>query len=268
VPAAWAANTKYAVNDIVLDKNGNLEEAATAGTSGTVAPQWPTSSGGNNTVDGSTGLTWQFTSPDYSVSFGTCAAVATQIIVVTNASGAAVTVRGIIATGSSKQFSVTEGVNLAAGRSAPLVVTFTPTQATEVSVTGTLIIETNDPGAPSLAVALSGASGSNKNFAVLTLSAETLTFETESVGKTSAAKPVTLTAGSVVAVSNITAEIFGPNAADFAFQTTCTNLAFNGKCAINVTFTPTQTGLRAALLVINDTAGGSPQTVFLEGAGS
>ena len=190
------------------------------------------------------------------------------MILVTNVSSAAVTVRAELISGSTKIFGVPNAINLAAGESSALAVTYTPTPATSASVTGTLIIETSDPSAPSLAVALSGTSGNSKDIAVLALSADTLTFGVESVGKTSAAKPVTLTAGSVVAVSVNNVEIFGPNAADFSFQTTCTNLAVNAKCAINVTFSPSQAGPRAALLVINTSAGGSPQTVFLEGTGA
>jgi hypothetical protein len=200
------------------------------------------------------------------VSFGVCFTAATQTIVVTNVSTAPVTIRGVLAPGSSTQFVVTASLDLAAGRSGPLVVTFRPTQAANASVTGTLIIETSDPSAPSVAVALSGTSG-NKDTPALTLSAESLAFENESVGKTSAAKPVTLTASNLT-VSNISAQIVGPNSADFAFQTGCTNLNAGAKCSINVTFAPTQTGPRAALLVINDSAGGSPQTVFLEGTGA
>ncbi len=39
---AWQANTPYSKNSFVLDSNGNLEVASTAGTSGGSEPAWPT----------------------------------------------------------------------------------------------------------------------------------------------------------------------------------------------------------------------------------
>jgi len=267
VPSAWTANTKYALNAIVLDSHGNLEQAIVAGTSAPSAPQWPTTFTGGNTVDGSTGLTWQQTSADYSVSFGESAVKVTQMILVTNVSSAAITVRAELAPGSSSSFGVPAGLTLAAGESSALVVTYTPVAgAAVVTATGTLVITTSDPSAPSVSVGLSGTPGT-KGMAALAVSPDTLTFESQKVGTTSAAQTITLTA-ETAAVSNISVEIFGPTSGDFAFQTGCSNLATAAKCSINVTFTPSQTGPRAALLVINDSAGGSPQTVLLRGTAS
>ena len=264
VPSDWAANTKYALNDIVLDSHGNLEQVTVAGTSAATAPQWPTTFTGGNTVDGSTGLTWQQTSADYSLSFGESAVKVTQMILVTNAGSAAVTVRAELAPGSSKSFTVTAGIDLAAGESSALVVTYTPVFGTAaVAATGTLVVTTSDPSAPSVLVGLSGTPG-NKGMAQLGVSPDTLSFESQKVGTASAAQTITLTA-ETAAVSGISVEIFGPTSADFAFQTGCSNLAAAAKCSINVTFTPSQTGQRAALLVISDSAGGNPQTVLLRG---
>ena len=57
VLAAWVASTKYALNDIVLDSHGNLEQASVAGTSGATVPPWPATFT-DGTIDGTTGLTW------------------------------------------------------------------------------------------------------------------------------------------------------------------------------------------------------------------
>jgi len=51
----WAPDTSYATNSFVLDGNGNLEVASTAGTSGAAEPTWPTSIA-TQTDDG--GLVW------------------------------------------------------------------------------------------------------------------------------------------------------------------------------------------------------------------
>jgi hypothetical protein len=71
---------------------------------------------------------------------------------------------------------------------------------------------------------------------------------------------------------NITAAaaISGTNAADFAVAagTTCTNgaaVAPNATCVINITFTPSAAGARAATLSITDNAAGSPQTLGITG---
>ena len=52
--ATWKANTSYAVNAVILDSNGNIQNAIVAGTSGNSAPAWPEGAA-TTTYDG---LTW------------------------------------------------------------------------------------------------------------------------------------------------------------------------------------------------------------------
>lgn len=60
----------------------------------------------------------------------------------------------------------------------------------------------------------------------------------------------------------------GANAGDFTQTNTCgSSLAANTACTISVTFTPSATGQRQAVLVVNDDAPGSPQTTPLTGVG-
>jgi hypothetical protein len=47
----WAASAAYALNAVIIDSNGNVEQATTAGTSGTSVPAWSTTAGGT-TADG------------------------------------------------------------------------------------------------------------------------------------------------------------------------------------------------------------------------
>jgi len=54
-PAAWAPNTAYSLNDLIIDSNGDLELVTTAGTSGASQPVWnglggTTSDGINNSI--------------------------------------------------------------------------------------------------------------------------------------------------------------------------------------------------------------------------
>ena len=63
--------------------------------------------------------------------------------------------------------------------------------------------------------------------------------------------------------------IGGTNADDFKIDAnTCpASLAVSVACTVGVTFTPTATGARTASLIITDDAGGSPQSVTLNGTG-
>src|SRR5438876_5119402 len=116
-------------------------------------------------------------------------------------------------------------------------------------------------------VALSGAaaiSGPNA-----TLSPTNLTFSTQAIGTTSAAKNVTLknTGTAILTISSIA--ITGTNAGNFAQTHTCgSSLAAGASCGISVTFRPTASGTRTAAVSISDNAAGSPQKVTLSGIGT
>lgn len=98
-----------------------------------------------------------------------------------------------------------------------------------------------------------------------TVSPATLTFDGQTVGSTSAAKPVTLTSIGTLAlgISSIAAS------GDFAQTNNCgSTLNAGDTCTVSVTFKPTAGGTRTGSLTITDNAGGSPQTVSLTGTGS
>jgi hypothetical protein len=96
-----------------------------------------------------------------------------------------------------------------------------------------------------------------------------LTFASQKVGTTSAAKNVTVKNNlkTTLTISSIT--FTGANGGDFAESaTTClTTLAANESCTISVTFKPTAKGARSAVLDVTDSATTSPQTVNLAGTG-
>lgn len=106
----------------------------------------------------------------------------------------------------------------------------------------------------------------------VTLSLATIGFGSLSVGTSTPLVPVTLTyigtnATTFLDISNIA--IQGPNAADFTETNTCgSNLSAQSTCVINVTFTPSATGQRSAVLSVTDNGGASPQTVTLSGTGT
>ena len=98
----------------------------------------------------------------------------------------------------------------------------------------------------------------------VTVSPTTLSFGSQIVSTTSAAKAVTLKNGQSVAltISSIAAST------NYAQSNNCgTSLAAGASCKINVTFTPTATGTHTGTLTITDNASNSPQTVSLTGTG-
>ena len=102
-----------------------------------------------------------------------------------------------------------------------------------------------------------------------TLSPTNLTFSTQAIGTTSAAKNVTLknTGTAILTISSIA--ITGTNAGNFAQTHTCgSSLAAGASCGISVTFRPTASGTRTAAVSISDNAAGSPQKVTLSGIGT
>ncbi len=95
-----------------------------------------------------------------------------------------------------------------------------------------------------------------------------MSFGNQAINTTSAAKKVTLTSTGTTNLNISSIAITGTNASDFTEINNCPGrMAPGAKCTINVTFTPTQTGARAATLNVNDNAANSPQTVALSGTG-
>ena len=106
----------------------------------------------------------------------------------------------------------------------------------------------------------------------LVLSPPSLDFGNQIVGSPSGALTETLTntASSAMIISSVAVDTNqASNTGEFTqSSTTCgSSLAAGASCAINVTFTPGQTGPRGAALTITDDTAGSPQSVGLGGVG-
>jgi len=106
----------------------------------------------------------------------------------------------------------------------------------------------------------------------LVLSSSSLIFGNQIVGSQSGVLTETLTntASADMVISSVAITTgWTSNAGEFTQRsTTCgSSLAPGASCAINVTFTPGQTGPRAAALTITDDTAGSPQSVGLSGVG-
>ena len=177
-------------------------------------------------------------------------------VVMTNNGTAVLNITSIAASGDYSQTNNC-GTTLNAGLSCTITVTFTPTQSGLRN--GTLSVTDNAPGSPQT-VPLSGRG------TFLRVSPAGLAFSPQTVGTTSAPKPVLLK--NIGTVSMPISFSISP-ATDFAVQnTTCgASLAAGATCTINVTFTPVQTGARSAGLNITDANSGGVQKVNLTGTG-
>ncbi len=126
---------------------------------------------------------------------------------------------------------------------------------------GTLSFTDNAAGSPQV-VALT-ATGSPTP--TVTLSPTSLTFGNQPTGLASAALTVTLSNTGTAALSITSINATGA----FAETSNCgTSVAAGASCTINVTFTPSGTGVETGTLTIADNASGSPQAVTLSGTGT
>jgi hypothetical protein len=100
---------------------------------------------------------------------------------------------------------------------------------------------------------------------VATFSPTALNFGSQAVGTSSSPLPVTLTNTGGSNLNSINLKVYGVNHADFSQSNNCqAPLAPQASCTINVTFTPSAPGSRAAFLNVAD----SPQAVSLAGSGT
>ena len=106
--------------------------------------------------------------------------------------------------------------------------------------------------------------------AAVVLTPTSLNFGEQNVGTTSAPKIVTVINNRDASVTIDGFAFTGTDPTDFGkSSTTCAStLAARKSCTVDVTFTPSATGTRTAILEVKDTAVGSPQAVKLSGTGN
>ena len=193
---------------------------------------------------------------------------APQSVTLTNNGSAALSITSVTISGANAaDFSQTNtcGASLAASAICTISVTFKP--AATGTLSASVSIADDASGSPQT-VPLSG-SGSAATAPAVTLSPNTLTFASQTVGSSSAAQSITLS-NSGNATLNITGiTLTGTNAGDYSETNTCgATLAASANCAISVTFKPTAAGTRTASVSIADNVSGSPQAVNLTGTGA
>ena len=189
-------------------------------------------------------------------------------ITLTNTGSGTLTISSIAITGTNAtSFSEnnTCGTSVAKGASCTITITFKPTEAG--TLTAALGITDNAAGSPQK-LTLTGT-GATASSTTVTYSPTALAFAATTVGKTSAAQPVTLKNTGTSSLSVTSLGLTGTNVTSFpvSFGTCTSPVAAGATCQVTVSFTPTAKGALSATLSITDNATGSPQKVTLSGTG-
>jgi hypothetical protein len=184
---------------------------------------------------------------------------APQNVTLTNSGSDALSITSIATTGDFSQTNNCAST-IAVGASCTISVTFTPT--TINTRTGTVAVTDNAPASPQT-VTLTGTG------TYVSWTPASLTFAAQTVGTSSAPQTITFTNNATTALTIKSVVITGPDNKDFTQTDNCgTSLARKSSCTINVTFTPTATGLRTAFVTVSDYLGGnSTQNIPLSGTG-
>ena len=196
-----------------------------------------------------------------SLNFGTQvigATGASQFVTLSNIGNGALNITSITSSGDYSQVN-TCGSTVAAGSNCSITVTFNPTGIN--TRIGNVTVTDNATTSPQV-VSLTGVG------TYFSLSPTSLNFGTVSVGTSSSPQSITLTNKATVPFAIRSVSITGVSRADYSQTNTCgSRLSAGASCSITVTFKPTLTGTRSALVSITDLAGGSPQTATLTGTG-
>ncbi len=150
------------------------------------------------------------------------------------------------------------GTSVPVAGSCNFAIVFAPTAGG--SRTGSVVISDDGVGSPHT-IALTGI-----GFGVgITIAPQSLTFNTASIGSSSAPQTVTLTNSGTDPLSITGIQISG----SFVETNSCpATLATAQTCGINVAFKPTSFGSSTGSITISDNADGGSQTVLLSGNGS
>jgi hypothetical protein len=182
----------------------------------------------------------------------------------TNNGQATLTISSVTLTGTNaadyKITSNTCGTTLPVGAQCKVTVTFKP--AALGTRTAAISFSDNACASPH-SIALSGKGTE------ITFAPSPVAFGNQPVGTTSSPMTVTVTNHGTTTVTVTNASITGTNSSDFAISSnSCTTLVGGGTCTIEMTFTPSATGSRAATLSLTDNDKGSSQTNKLTGTGT
>jgi phospholipase C len=182
-------------------------------------------------------------------------ASAADTLILTNGRTTPLTISGVSVTGD---FAVKNGCGspVGVGATCNLSVTFVPTATGPRS--GMLSITDSDFSSPQ-DVSLTGTGS------LVSVSPGTLAFPNVTLGNTAPARPIAISnhGSAPITISNLFTK------GDFSQSNTCGGSIDAGStCMIQVSFTPTVSGLRSGVLAIYDTDPSSPQIVTMTGHGT
>jgi Abnormal spindle-like microcephaly-assoc'd, ASPM-SPD-2-Hydin/Protein of unknown function (DUF1573) len=180
-------------------------------------------------------------------------------ITVTNSSAAAVNITNFAA---STDYSATGDCvkSLAAGANCTIAVTFSPSIAGKLD--GSVVFMDN----ASVNTQLYDLSATG--VLPVSFAPASLTFASQTLGKTSAAKNVTLTNNQTTTLDVTGISASGQFAAAPGGKKPCgTTVVAHGTCTLEVTFTPAQAGAIPGAVTVTHNASGSPQAIKVSGTG-
>jgi hypothetical protein len=237
---------------------------ATVAYSGSLSPQQVGLTGGG--TGGTTASPLTFTPATLSFKNTLIGASASLPVTVKNSSASSLSISGIKAIGNytaAGSGTTPCGGSLSAGATCTMTVTFKP--SINGTIKGAVAIANGTAVNPQI-YNVSGAA-----VLPLTFLPASLTFASQTVGSTSAAKTVTLTNDASTTMTGISIAASGDYAAFATGGTPCgTSLAAHAKCTIGVTFTPSATGTikgNATVTYSGVTPSYSPQEMSLTGTG-
>lgn len=189
-------------------------------------------------------------------------------ITLTNSGAGTLTISAIARSGTNATEFTAGGtcvsaspVSIAPGANCTLTASFRPTATGTRSAS--FVVQSNAPSNPSISLTGLASATAMPDF---TRSATSLTFNTQTIGTTSAAQQVTLTSSGMAALT-ITQVSAAPNP-EFSATSNCVGtLAASAQCTISVTFAPTASGTRNGTVSITSNVAGSPHTITLSGNG-
>ena len=191
---------------------------------------------------------------------------AAQSLTVKNTGATSLTLSTIATTGyfsasGSGTAPCAASVQLNAGASCTLSVTFSPALGASGTVNGAVVIT------DTATIAQQVLDSKGTIVLPLTFAPTTLAFAAQSVATTSATQTVTITNNLATSVSPTIAGS-GDYTAVSGWATPCTStLASKAHCTFNVTFTPSAVGTRAAAITLSDSANPAVQTMNVSGIG-
>jgi len=196
-----------------------------------------------------------------SVSTGT---KGTTTLVLSNTGASSLTISVLTLTGADFAISgITTPATIAAGQSANVTVTFSPTAAG--SVTGSLSITSNDTTNPTLSIPLAGT-GTSTATGRLSASPASLAFGTQAVGSSASQQVVvTNTGNAAVKISGVTASGAGYSVTGLTAPATLNPAA---SATLTTTYAPAVAGSAAGSISIVSDASNSTLTIPLSGTGA